>query len=79
MVRLTEVVVMLLVVTLVMILVVILVDILVVLVLPAYPAGLKQGDLVAKFGSVVKANFKNLKNISDVAEVRGFAFLVKFL
>jgi len=35
---------------------------------PADTAGLKQGDLVAKFGSVAKTNFKNLKNISDVAE-----------
>ena len=28
----------------------------------------QQGDLLAKFGSVTKDNFKQLKNISDVAE-----------
>merc|ERR1712020_487693 len=35
---------------------------------PADTAGLKQGDLVCRFGSVTKDNFKQLKNISDVAE-----------
>jgi len=35
---------------------------------PAHSAGLKQGDLVIKFGSVIKDNFTNLKNISDIAE-----------
>eukprot|EP00092_Neocalanus_flemingeri_P031506 GFUD01034216.1.p1 GENE.GFUD01034216.1~~GFUD01034216.1.p1 ORF type:complete len:217 (+),score=62.64 GFUD01034216.1:40-690(+) len=35
---------------------------------PAETAGIKQGDLVTKFGSVTKENFKNLKNISDVGE-----------
>ena len=31
-------------------------------------AGIKQVDLVTKFGSVTKNNFLNLKNISDVGE-----------
>ena len=35
---------------------------------PADQAGVKQGDLVARFGSVTKDNFTNLKNVSDVAE-----------
>ena len=35
---------------------------------PAETAGIKQGDLVTKFGSVIKNNFLNLKNISDVGE-----------
>merc|ERR1712062_912309 len=35
---------------------------------PADQAGIKQGDLVARFGSVTKVNFTNPKNISDVAE-----------
>ena len=35
---------------------------------PADTAGVKQGDLVCRFGSVTKDNFKQLKNISDVAE-----------
>ena len=35
---------------------------------PAETAGIKQGDLVTKFGSVTKQNFKTLKNISDVGE-----------
>ena len=35
---------------------------------PAETAGIKQGDLVTKFGSVTKNNFLNLKNISDVGE-----------
>ena len=35
---------------------------------PADTAGIKQGDLVIKFGTVSKENFTSLKNISDVAE-----------
>merc|ERR1719466_645989 len=35
---------------------------------PADKAGIKQGDLVTKFGSVTKQNFESLKNISDVGE-----------
>ena len=35
---------------------------------PADRAGMKQGDLVCRFGSVTKDNFKQLKNVSDVAE-----------
>ena len=35
---------------------------------PTETAGIKQGDLVTKFGSVTKNNFLNLKNISDVGE-----------
>lgn len=34
---------------------------------PAEGAGIRQGDLVAKFGTVTKENFTGLKNISDVA------------
>ena len=34
---------------------------------PAEGAGVKQGDLVARFGSVTRENFTGLKNISDVA------------
>ena len=35
---------------------------------PAEAAGVKQGDLMCKFGSVVRGNFNSLKNISDVAD-----------
>jgi len=35
---------------------------------PAETAGIKQGDLVTKFGSVVKDNFESLKNIADIGE-----------
>ena len=35
---------------------------------PAEAAGVKQGDLMCKFGSVVRSNFNTLKNISDVAD-----------
>ena len=35
---------------------------------PADKAGIKQGDLMSRFGSVDKKNFSQLKNISDVAE-----------
>ena len=35
---------------------------------PADKAGIKQGDLISRFGSVDKKNFSQLKNISDVAE-----------
>jgi 26S proteasome non-ATPase regulatory subunit 9 len=35
---------------------------------PAEAAGIKQGDLMTKFGSVTKENFTNLRNVSDVAE-----------
>ena len=35
---------------------------------PAEAAGVKQGDLMCKFGSVSRSNFNSLKNISDVAD-----------
>jgi len=35
---------------------------------PADEAGIKQGDLITKFGSVDSSNFTSLKSISDIVE-----------